>query len=434
MNLTSDTLLDAMIALTVISVALTVWLWPRLAGRGLLWILARLGMILMSQLSLVLVVALMVNSYGDFYPTWQDLVGGGNNQQVAFGRTSGATTTAGTNAGGIVPGKLMVPVAGGADSVKDMPKGPADQVGQLSEVQLYGQSSHLHALAYVYLPAQYFQPAYAHTAFPVITAYPGYPGWVQQLVQRMSLPEQVASLETQGKMQPTILVLVSENVVAPRDTDCVNVVKGPQVDTFMSTDYAAAIRSGLRVTGDPRGWGLTGYSEGGTCALELAMRHPDLFGVVGDMGGDYSDLEDGESGNLFGPKGSQSRTDLMQQYNIAWRLANLPVPSIQVLVATTEKESDYKATQTFLQEVRAPMTATPMFLKVGGHNFGTWTQERNPELVWMSQHMAPPVAVTAPPTPPATPPAKHAAQDPAKNPGTPAHGALADAPEAAARR
>ncbi len=431
MNLTSDTLLDAMIALTVISVALTVWLWPRLARRGLLWILARLGMIIMSQLSLVLVVALMVNSYGDFYPTWQDLVGGGNNQQVAFGQTSGASSTAST---GVVAGKLLVPVPGGADSVKDMPKGPTDEVGQLSEVQLYGESSHLHALAYVYLPPQYFQPAYAHTAFPVITAYPGYPGWVQQLVQRMSLPEQVASLEMQGKMQPTILVLVSENVVAPRDTDCINVVKGPQVDTFMSTDYATAIRSGLRVTSDPRGWGLTGYSEGGTCALELAMRHSDLFGVVGDMGGDYSDLEDGESGDLFGPKGSQSRTDLLEQYNIAWRLAHLPVPSIQVLVATTEKESDYQATQTFLQEVRSPMTATPMFLKVGGHNFGTWTQERNPELIWMSQHMAPPVAVAAPITPPTTPPAKHTVQGPGKSPSTPAHGALADAPELTTRR
>ena len=432
MNLTSDTLLDAMIALTVISVALTVWLWPRLAGRGLLWILARLGMILMSQVSLVLVVALMVNSYGDFYPTWQDLVGGGGNQQVAFGQTSGG---AGTAVNGVIGGKLLVPVPGGADSVKDMPKGPADQVGQLSEVRLYGKSSHLDALAYVYLPAQYFQPAYAHTAFPVITAYPGYPGWVQQLVQRMSLPEQVASMEMQGKMQPTILVLVSENVVAPRDTDCVNVVKGPQVDTFMSTDYAAAIRSGLRVTDDPRGWGLTGYSEGGTCALELAMRHPDLFGVVGDMGGDYSDLEDGESGNLFGPKGSRSRAELMQQYNIAWRLAHLPVPSIQVLVATTEKESDYKATQAFLQEVRAPMTATPMFLKVGGHNFGPWTQERDPELVWMSQHMAPPVAVTTPTPPPTrTPPAKGATQGPAKGAGTATRGALADGPETDARR
>ncbi|MBC3842905.1 esterase [Streptacidiphilus sp. 4-A2] len=283
MDLTSSTLLDAVIALTVVSVALTVWLWPRLARRGVLWILARLGMILLSQLSLVLVVALMINSYGDFYPTWDDLVGGGN-QQVAFGQTAGANdgntgVSSGTN------GLITTDTNGDLGRWHNLPSGPADQVGQITSVHIHGVRSKISDHAYVFLPPQYFQPAYAHTDFPVITAYTGFPGEIETLLDHLQTVQQFAQLEQTGQVQPTILVLMSQNVTMPRDNDCVNIPHGPQVETFLTSDYIQAIRTTYRVSGNPAAWGLEGYSEGGTCALELAMRYPKLFSVVGDLGG-----------------------------------------------------------------------------------------------------------------------------------------------------
>jgi enterochelin esterase-like enzyme len=409
MDLTSSTLLDAVIALTVVSVALTVWLWPRLARRGVLWILARLGMILMSQISLVLVVALMINSYGDFYPTWDDLVGGGNNQQVAFGQTTGGNTAVSAGNGGLI----TIDKTGDLSRWHDLPSGPADQVGQVSSVHIRGEHTKISDHAYVFLPPQYFQPAYAHTGFPVITAYTGFPGEIETLVDHLKTIQQFASLEQAGQVQPTILVLISQNVTMPRDNDCLNIPHGPQVETFLTTDYQTAMRATYRVTDDPRGWGLEGYSEGGTCALEIAMRHPQLFSVVGDLGGDYADVEDAQTGNLFGPKGSKARTQLLNDYNIEWRLKHLPLPSVQVLVATTTKENDYKATEQFLQSVKAPMSATPMLLKLGGHNFTTWAQEQGPAMAWMSQHMSPPESLSGqlPVGPP--PPGGHSSGKPA---------------------
>ncbi|QMU74902.1 esterase [Streptacidiphilus sp. PB12-B1b] len=404
MDLTSSTLLDAVIALTVVSVALTVWLWPRLARRGVLWILARLGMILMSQLSLVLVVALMINSYGDFYPTWDDLVGGGNNQQVAFGQTTGAdngntAVSAGSH------GLITTDTPGDLNRWHDLPSGPADQVGQVSSVHIHGVRTKISDHAYVFLPPQYFQPAYAHTDFPVITAYTGFPGEIETLLDHLKTIQQFSSLEQSGQIQPTILVLISQNVTMPRDNDCVNIPHGPQVETFLTSDYQTAMHATYRVAADPRAWGLEGYSEGGTCALEIAMRYPKLYSVVGDLGGDYADTEDAQTGNLFGAKGTPARTQLMNQYNVEWRLKHLPVPPVQVLVATTTKEFDYKATEQFLRAVKAPMSATPLLLRLGGHNFTTWAQEQGPTMVWMSQHMSPPVAETPPPaTPRAVPP------------------------------
>jgi Putative esterase len=397
MDLTSSSLLDAVIALTVVSVALTVWLWPRLARRGVLWILARLGMILLSQLSLVLVVALMINSYGDFYPTWGDLVGGGN-QQVAFGQTTGGAGNGNTAVSSRPDGLITLDASSDLSRYPNLPSGPADQVGQTTSVHIHGLRTRISDHAFVYLPPQYFQPAYAHTAFPVITSYTGFPGEIETSMDHLKTIQQFASLEQNGQVQPTILVLISQNVSDPRDTDCLNVPHGAQVETFLTTDYVTAMRATYRVTGDPHGWGLEGYSEGGTCALVNAMRYPKLFTVVGDLGGDYADVEDSQTGNLFGPKGSEARTALLNQYNMGWRLQHLPVPDIQVLLATSAKESDYKATKQFLTEVRAPMSATPMLLKTGGHNFGTWNQEQGPAMIWMSEHMSPPTAQTPPPT------------------------------------
>ena len=406
MDLTSSTLLYSVIALTVVSVVLTVWLWPRLARRGFLWVLARLGMIVLSQVSLVLVVSLLINNYGDFYPSWNDLpgVGSASNQQVTFGSTSGGDTavSSGDNA-------LVVPDPGQLKGWR--PSGPAASVGELNSVRILGRSSHLSALAYVYLPPQYFQPAYAHMDFPITTVYTGYPGNVQGLEIRLKTIEQFATLQRQGKIKPTVMVIMSQNVAVPRDTDCVDVVHGPQVDTFMSYDYVDAIHSAFRITSNPKGWGLEGYSEGGTCALELAMIHPSLFGVVGDLGGDYVDVEDGaQTGNLFGPKGSAGRTALLNHYSTYWRLNHLPAPDIQVLIATTKKEHDYAATQLFMRDVKPPMTAETMLLQVGGHNFTTWTIEQGPALIWMGQHMPGPVAAPTPrsvPTPKRTPAPHH---------------------------
>ena len=414
MDLMSSSLLDAVIALTVVSVALTLWLWPRLARRGVLWIMARLGMILMSQLSLVLVVALMINSYGDFYPTWGDLVGGGN-QQVAFGQTTGAND--GNTEVGAGPNGLITPDAtSDLGSFRGLPSGPADQVGETTSVHIHGLRSRISDHAYVYLPPQYFQPAYAHTAFPVITSYTGFPGEVETSIDHLHTIQQFATLVQDGQIQPTILVVISQDITEPRDNDCLNLPHGgAQVETLLTTDYVAAVKATYRVTGNPRGWGLEGYSEGGTCALVFAMRYPQLFSVVGDLGGDYADVEDSQTGNLFGPKGSEARTALMNQYNLGWRLKHLPVPDIQVLLATSMKESDYKATEAFLREVKAPMSATPALLKTGGHNFGTWNEEQGPTMIWMSEHMSPPTAQTPPPVnrpakPRRTPPAHRRAK------------------------
>ncbi|MEY9874035.1 hypothetical protein ABH931_003529 [Streptacidiphilus sp. MAP12-33] len=379
MELTSGALLWTVVSLTVLVTGATAWLWPRLAGNGWLRLLARLGVLLTAQVGTVLVAALLINGYGDFYPTWDDLLG--SDQQVTFGTpTGGAADALPASPSG---SRLVRP---DGPSPAFLP-GARTSVGSLTSVRVLGPRTGLHQQAYVYLPPQYFQPAYARTRFPVLVMMTGFPGTIATTLGRLDPPRQAARLIAEGRMQPTVLVLVSQNVALPRDTNCVDAVGGPQVETFFTEELPTALRGAYRLSPDPDAWAVEGYSEGGTCALAFGLRHPSVYGVVADLGGDYGLYENRQTGTLFGPPGPD-RDRLLQEADFGWRLTHLPQPAIRVLLGTAVKDRDYPATKRFLSEVRAPLRATPLLLRTGGHNFGTWAVEQGPMLEWISAQLS----------------------------------------------
>ena len=56
-------------------------------------------------------------------------------------------------------------------------------------------------------------------------------------------------------------------------------------ETYLTRDVPDWIRRNLQVNADPRAWAVGGYSSGGTCALQLALRRPDLFPTFLDIAG-----------------------------------------------------------------------------------------------------------------------------------------------------
>jgi len=60
------------------------------------------------------------------------------------------------------------------------------------------------------------------------------------------------------------------------DTECVNGPRGNAAD-HLTADVWPYVISRFGVSADRTNWGLLGWSSGGTCALMLAARNPDLF-------------------------------------------------------------------------------------------------------------------------------------------------------------
>jgi S-formylglutathione hydrolase FrmB len=82
-----------------------------------------------------------------------------------------------------------------------------------------------------------------------------------------------------------ILVVVDPNGSITGDTECVD---GPQgnVETYLTVDVPAFITATLHLRRDPAKWAIVGFSEGGTCALDLVLAHQNLFRHLVDLSGD----------------------------------------------------------------------------------------------------------------------------------------------------
>lgn len=68
------------------------------------------------------------------------------------------------------------------------------------------------------------------------------------------------------------------------DTECVNGPRGNAAD-HLTKDVVPYVVSRFGVSADPANWGLLGWSTGGTCAVTLSVRHPELFGALVDLDG-----------------------------------------------------------------------------------------------------------------------------------------------------
>ncbi|WP_025737319.1 alpha/beta hydrolase [Mycobacterium genavense] len=69
------------------------------------------------------------------------------------------------------------------------------------------------------------------------------------------------------------------------DTECVNGRRGNAAD-HLTKDVVPFMVSNFGVSADRASWGVAGWSMGGTCAITLAVMHPELFSAFVDIAGD----------------------------------------------------------------------------------------------------------------------------------------------------
>jgi S-formylglutathione hydrolase FrmB len=82
-----------------------------------------------------------------------------------------------------------------------------------------------------------------------------------------------------------ILVFPDHNGGMWKDTECVDGPRG-NAETYLTVDVPRFVADTFGAALGGPTWGILGYSEGGTCAMTLALRHPELFSSFVDIGGD----------------------------------------------------------------------------------------------------------------------------------------------------
>jgi enterochelin esterase-like enzyme len=380
LDLTSGLLAGLLVVLAVALPVVALGLWPRVRGRALARQAQRWGLLLASQVVAVVAVLVLINNYFGLYSSWDDLLGRTPSGSVAGaldplaspGRTpspSGSSPARGaSDAPQVAP---QVPWTGGT------PAGFAaisEPHSFLAQVTVPGNPAPMSL--YVSLPAQYFDPAYAHKALPVVELFHGYPGspttWYHAMAVLQRLDQATASGGT-----PFVLVIPQISVPGSPDLECTDLPGQPQVATFLTQEVHQVVTTHFRVRADRAGWGLMGYSEGGYCAAQLLLRHPDLFSAGVSISG-----YDTPESSYF-----DAYPALRQAGSLSHLLASRP--DVALLASASLQDPQSAGSLTGLsRSARPPTVVKTVVYAQGGHNTSDWSAALPTYFLWLSTRLA----------------------------------------------
>jgi S-formylglutathione hydrolase FrmB len=363
MGLTSGLTVAVAAALTVMLPVVCLLVWNRLGHRWWLRLPTRLALIVAAQLAAVLTGGLALNDQYGFYLSWSEL----------FGQSATTPTLPAAAAGRLNTDELRrAATAGHGTVISWVIPGPHSAVPAQP--------------ALIYLPAVYGDPRRATLRFPVVELLAGFPGHPQIWTGPLRLQQILDTAIAAGRVQPLIAVMPSPNVVPGRDTQCVNVAGGPQVETYLTEDVPAAVLAGFRVAAQQRQWALMGLSAGGYCALNLTLRHPNLYAAAASLSGYGRPMHNQATGDLFA--GSNTLRD---HNSPLWLVSHPPTPQLSLLAMTSRQDTlSYPDTIRLAAVARPPLTVTTVVLPRGGHNPTVWTNFEPTAFAWLSTHLSPP--------------------------------------------
>ncbi len=350
-----------------------------------------------------------VNKYYGYYETWSAV--------VADFTSRGVQNIPQAPAAGAVSAQQFDHLLGDAISSQQ-----AAQTGAEIAVKMTGTASRLTREVLIYLPPQYFQKPYASSRFPVIELIHGQPGQPEDWLAALDVQTTLASLIAAHLADPAVLVMPDVNGGRRISLQCIDQVRGPADDTFVAQDVPRFVAARIRVQPPGRAWGIAGYSEGGYCAANLALRHPMRFGVAAVMSGYFRPMN-----NRMEVKHAIRPVDPFRR-NAALRMQNTPLDILRQLPAGSQipqfwvaaaraVRGDVLSAVTFVTLLRARDPSTPLTITPdGAHNAVAWRSMIPPMLEWMTPRLAQVAAAqgcqacvaptTAAPSPPApSPPA-----------------------------
>jgi enterochelin esterase-like enzyme len=318
---------------------------------------------------------LAVNRYFSYYQTWGAAIADLSNQSP-------------TNSGPQVSqGSLLVGDRSPAFDEHAVYLRLAMVDGYTLHLDIAGKLSHITRQAYIYLPPQYFQPQYQHYKFPVIELIHGQPGEPQDWINVVGVTTTLVNEIDRGQAKPAVLVMPDANGGTTISLQCLNQVGGPQDLTYLAKDVPTVVSHMLRVEPPGSGWGVAGYSEGGFCAANMALRFRYRYGAAASISGYFIPYDNKLATGTVSPFGN----------NKALREQNTPVDELRALGpgarlplfwlgAGKGDKPDVANAQYFWQELSQYQADVPLILTPGtGHTMAAWHAEVPPMIAWMTK-------------------------------------------------
>lgn len=219
----------------------------------------------------VVAAANQVNVYFAQFPTTRAVLGLPLPNQVEFTQLVLRPSTVLSRSGG-------QPLAAGWRAPAGMPA-----VGLVSQVVIPARVSGFRARpGWVYLPPAYL--ATPRARLPVLVLLHGQPGSPRDWLDGGHLAAMMDRFAAAHDGLAPVVVMPDPLGAALANPLCLDSRLG-RAQTYLAVDVPAWIRATFQVDPDPTGWAVAGLSEGGTCALQLAVNAAQVYPSFVDISG-----------------------------------------------------------------------------------------------------------------------------------------------------
>lgn len=271
--------------------------------------------------------------------------------------------------------------ASGPD-VQPQPNGAVTQISIPDTQSKFGSFD-----AQVWLPPQYFTNPRMH--FPVVYLLHGNPGQATDWLTGAAAAQTGLSVAQGGR--PVILVMpedIQNNITG--DSLCVDSPSQGNAETYITKDVIAAVDTKLRTITNAQGRGIGGLSMGGYCALNLGLKHPDLYSAVLDLSGETVSKPDALPGGnqaLYGGSDWQAKADANSPAKYVSTLDGSKGPAIYL--GSGSSDTDIVAQmQEILPKLQARGFTVEFHQQPGSHEYTYWTAGLKDGLPWVVQKLS----------------------------------------------
>lgn len=156
--------------------------------------------------------------------------------------------------------------------------------GVMRHAEIPGTVSGWHGRhAHIYLPPVYLMKN--RPKLPVLVLVGSQPGWPGVWAVSGDLVRMMAEFAARHQGLAPVVVIPDPNGTEDGNTMCMDTTLA-KTDTYMSVDVPEWIKHNLDVDSNPQHWAVGGFSFGGTCAIQMATRHPRIYPNFMSFGGE----------------------------------------------------------------------------------------------------------------------------------------------------
>ncbi|MEO6943076.1 MAG: alpha/beta hydrolase-fold protein [Lacisediminihabitans sp.] len=290
---------------------------------------------------------------------------------VGVNTVTGSFATIGSLVGKTVLPSLTLPAltSGPSPSNWDAPSHLLPQ-GHYGVVEIPATASRFkHREDVVYLPPAALAPH--PPKLPVLIMLSGQPGVPMNMVTSVDIPS-ILDHYARAHRGLAPIVVIPDQLGAPyANPMCVDSPLGRSA-TYLSVDVPAWIRSHLNVSADRQDWAIGGYSQGGTCSIQLGSRFTATFGNILDISGELAPHRGSVASTVkdaFG--GSTAAYEAAKPLNLL--ASHAPFADTLAIFAVGERDKRYRPIETTMREAaaRAGMNTVEIVAPNSAHDWKT---------------------------------------------------------------